>query len=82
MEVWVLRLQAVHQARRVQAFQRAQPPAHSEGVVWSGEDARRASTPTTHCESRCTVQTVHIGVHGLPNDHRLPTTVMFKIPRS
>eukprot|EP00959_Pyramimonas_sp_CCMP1952_P128104 2679156-Pyramimonas_sp.AAC.2 len=22
------------------------------------------------------------GVHGLPNDRRLPTTVMFKIPKS
>eukprot|EP00959_Pyramimonas_sp_CCMP1952_P011325 237919-Pyramimonas_sp.AAC.1 len=25
-----------------------------QGVVWSSEDARRASTPTTDCESRCT----------------------------
>eukprot|EP00976_Prorocentrum_cordatum_P044961 908784-Prorocentrum_minimum.AAC.1 len=23
-----------------------------------------------------------LGVHGLPSDHRLPTTVMFRIPRS
>eukprot|EP00959_Pyramimonas_sp_CCMP1952_P019445 410769-Pyramimonas_sp.AAC.1 len=51
----------------------------SEGVVWSSEDADRTSTPTTDRESRCTV---HKGIHGLPNDHQISTTVTFKIPRT
>eukprot|EP00959_Pyramimonas_sp_CCMP1952_P322539 6749450-Pyramimonas_sp.AAC.1 len=53
------------------------PPA--EGVVWSSEDAQRASTPTTDRANQG-VQYIK-GVHNLPNDLRLPTTVMLKIPR-
>eukprot|EP00959_Pyramimonas_sp_CCMP1952_P168567 3522150-Pyramimonas_sp.AAC.1 len=47
-------------------------------VVWSSEDAQKSSTPTIDRESRCTV---HKGGTWFASLHRLPTTVMLKIPR-
>eukprot|EP00976_Prorocentrum_cordatum_P102056 1192894-Prorocentrum_minimum.AAC.4 len=43
------------------------------GVVWSSEDAQRATTPTKDRESRCAV---HKGGTWFASLHRLPTTEM------
>eukprot|EP00959_Pyramimonas_sp_CCMP1952_P431172 9030338-Pyramimonas_sp.AAC.1 len=49
-------------------------------------DQPRAKTRLfSNCESGCTVRKsgdTNRVVHGLPNDHRLPTTAMCKIPGS
>eukprot|EP00976_Prorocentrum_cordatum_P075590 1181955-Prorocentrum_minimum.AAC.2 len=65
----------------------AQPPhlqcadiTNCKRVAWSSQDAQRASTRDIQTASQG-VQSIK-GVHGLPNDYRLPTTVMFEIPRS
>eukprot|EP00976_Prorocentrum_cordatum_P070543 1179967-Prorocentrum_minimum.AAC.7 len=45
-----------------------------QGVVWSSEDAESGPQHRLQTANKG-VQCVE-GVHGLPNDHRLPTTVM------
>eukprot|EP00976_Prorocentrum_cordatum_P008789 175233-Prorocentrum_minimum.AAC.2 len=49
------------------------------GVLWSGEDARGPQHRLQIANQG--VQYVK-EVHGLSSDHRLPTTAMFKTPRT